>query len=519
MKVMNKLIKHKSILKKLNIAIELLLVFAMYWLAVVLRYVIPYGRRFWIGEASSFMALGILFSVTIVLVTYVMGGYFSFHIHGKGKELIKVLVSNLVGFSVTCTIIYFLKWEQFSRLLLGYFTVLAFFSIYIKRLIIDKLVCMYDEKYSIKNNILLIGSGSQAEIVYKTLLEKKHMNMFMVGYLADAENKRIPDYLGSKDSLREILSGKDYKKIDMIIIADADITKQELQQTVVFATDHNMRVSIVPSFSKYLPSKNAINVLEGNYLFELTALDCCDIMGVHISVTNMEKTVAKIKDNLSEWSGKYICVSNVHTTVTASEDKDYLKIQNGAVIALPDGGPLSKFSRERGYSGAERVTGPDLMKRILSESVEYGWRHFFYGSTEETLSKLKKTIAERYPGVEVSGMISPPFRPLTVAEDDEIVEEITKTKPDFVWVGLGAPKQEVWMAAHQDRIPGLMIGVGAAFDYEVGNIKRAPMWMQRMSLEWLYRLMQDPKRLCSRYLRTNTKYLLWKYRNGGKSDS
>lgn len=517
---MKKLTKHKSTLKKLNIIIELLLVFAMYWLAVVLRYVIPYGMRFWIGEASSFMILGILFSVTIVMATYAMGGYFSFHIKGKGRELVRVFVSNLIGFSVACTIIYFLKWEQFSRLLLGYFTVLSFFSIYIKRLIVDKLVCMYDKKYSIKNNVLLIGSGSQAEIVYKTLLEKNYMNMYLVGYLAEKENKRMPGYLGNKYSFREILSENNINRnVDMILIADNDITKQELQQIVVFATNHDMRVNIVPSFSKYLPSKNAINVLEGNYLCELTALDCCDIMGVHISVTNMEKTVARIKDNLSEWSGKYICVSNVHTTVTASEDSSYRDIQNNAVIALPDGGPLSKFSRDKGYKGAERVTGPDLMKRILCESAENGWKHFFYGSTEKTLAKLKKTIAERYPGVEVSGMISPPFRPLTVAEDDAIVEEISKAKPDFVWVGLGAPKQEVWMAAHQDRIPGLMIGVGAAFDYEVGNIKRAPMWMQKMSLEWLYRLMQDPKRLCSRYLRTNTKYLLWKYRNGGKSDS
>lgn len=237
----------------------------------------------------------------------------------------------------------------------------------------------------------------------------------------------------------------------------------------------------------------------------------CNIMGVNICVINMDDTLSMIDSNLDEWSGKYICVSNVHTTVMASENPEYLKVQNGAVMALPDGGPLSQYSRKMGYKDAERVTGPDLMKKILSESAAKGWKHFFYGSTEETLARLQKVVNERYPGVEVCGMISPPFRPLSSEEDADIINRINEAKPDFVWVGLGAPKQENWMAEHQDKVKGLMIGVGAAFDYEVGNIKRAPAWMQKMNLEWLYRLMQDPRRLFLRYFKTNIKFLLWKY--------
>lgn len=237
----------------------------------------------------------------------------------------------------------------------------------------------------------------------------------------------------------------------------------------------------------------------------------CNIMGVNINVTSMEKTLFTIENNLDKWSGKYICVSNVHTTVMASENSEYQEIQNGAVMALPDGAPLSQYARKKGYVGAERVTGPDLMKRILAESAEKGWKHFFYGSTEETLTKLQEVIKERYQGIRVCGMISPPFRPLTLDEDDDIISRINDAEPDFVWVGLGAPKQEVWMSAHQNKIQGLMIGVGAAFDYEVGNIKRAPKWMQRMSLEWLYRLIQDPERLFLRYFRTNIKFLKWKH--------
>ena len=136
-------------------------------------------------------------------------------------------------------------------------------------------------------------------------------------------------------------------------------------------------MEIIPEFSDFMPSKNAVISLEGNYLLELTALDTCEIMGVNISVTNMEKTVNKIKDNLKEWRDKYICVSNVHTTVTASEDNSYKTIQNKAVIALPDRGTLSKFSREQGYEGASRVIGADLMQRIPEESAENGWKHYF----------------------------------------------------------------------------------------------------------------------------------------------
>ena len=198
-----------------------------------------------------------------------------------------------------------------------------------------------------------------------------------------------------------------------------------------------------------------------------------------------------------------------HTTVTASEDEAYLKVQNGAVMVLPDGGPLSAYSRRHDFEEAQRVTGPDLMLRLMEISPAKGYRHFFYGSTEETLERMKKRLAVDYPGLQVCGMVSPPFRELSAEEDAAIVEQINSAKPDFIWVGLGAPKQEIWMNRHQGRVNGLMIGVGAGFDYYAGNIRRAPMWMQKCSLEWLYRLLQDPRRLFMRYLYTNTKFI-WK---------
>ena len=233
----------------------------------------------------------------------------------------------------------------------------------------------------------------------------------------------------------------------------------------------------------------------------------CNIMGVNIAAINMEWLIDYLEKNISEIKGDYICVSNVHTTVTSFEDADYCAIQNGGLMAIPDGGPLSTVGQKRGHKNMERTTGPSLMGEIFEISAKKGYRHYFYGSKEETLELLYQKLTSNYPGIQIAGMYSPPFRPLTEEEDKAIIERINETKPDFVWVGLGAPKQEKWMAAHQGKIDGLMLGVGAGFDYYAENIKRAPMWMQKHNLEWVYRLVQDPKRLFKRYWSTNTKFI------------
>ena len=233
----------------------------------------------------------------------------------------------------------------------------------------------------------------------------------------------------------------------------------------------------------------------------------CRILGVDIAAIDMPWLITYLDSHLQDLSGDYLCVSNVHTTVTAWRDSEYARVQNGGVMAIPDGGPLSSVGRRRGHAGMQRVTGPDLMTEIFQISAAKGYRHYFYGSTEETLQKMKEKLSQTYPGLQVVGMYSPPFRKMTQEEDREIVAQINEKKPDFVWVGLGAPKQEIWMAEHQGRIAGLMIGVGAGFDYCAGNIVRAPQWMQRHNLEWLYRLIQAPRKLFGRYLSTNMSFI------------
>lgn len=233
----------------------------------------------------------------------------------------------------------------------------------------------------------------------------------------------------------------------------------------------------------------------------------CTILGVDIAAINMDWLVKFTVKNINSLSGDYMCVSNVHTTMTAWKNENYRIIQNNAIMAIPDGGPLSSVGQKRGYNQMERIAGPSYMKEIFEISEKYGYRHYFYGSTEETLGKLSRNLKKNYPALRIVGMYSPPFRNLDVEEEETILTRINATKPDFVWVGLGAPKQEKWMSKQQGKIYGFMVGVGAGFDYFAGNIKRAPKWMQENNLEWLYRLIQDPKRLFWRYLNTNFSFI------------
>ena len=240
---------------------------------------------------------------------------------------------------------------------------------------------------------------------------------------------------------------------------------------------------------------------------ELEEPKSCNILGVDIAVTNMKSVIHFLTKNLERLRGEYVCVSNVHTTVMAYNDPSYRVVQNNAAIAVPDGKPLSLICRVRGHRAAQRVAGPDLMPEILWVSEKEGYTHYFYGSTEHTLHSLEENLRKRYPKLNIVGVYSPPFRKLTREEDAAVIERINAAKPDFLWVGLGAPKQERWMYEHRGKIHAIMLGVGAAFDFHAGTAKRAPKWMQEFYLEWLYRLIQDPRRLLRRYLRSNAQFI------------
>lgn len=242
-------------------------------------------------------------------------------------------------------------------------------------------------------------------------------------------------------------------------------------------------------------------------IVDKSEIPICNIMGVNIAAINMKWLMNYFDKNLKELSGDYICVANVHTTVLSYENSKYCDVQNAGLMAIPDGGPLSTVGRKRGFKNMGRTTGPSLMGEVFKISAKKGYRHYFYGSTDEVLEHLYSKLQDNYPGIQIAGMYSPPFRPLTEEEEGAVINRINETKPDFIWIGLGAPKQERWMAEHQGKLHGLMIGVGAGFAYHADMLKRAPEWMQKNDLEWLYRLIQEPKRLFTRYLHTNLSFI------------
>ncbi len=231
-----------------------------------------------------------------------------------------------------------------------------------------------------------------------------------------------------------------------------------------------------------------------------------EIIGVPISAINMDSCVEFLFDNWEAAHGNYICVSNVHTTVMAHENEMYYKVQSESMLSVPDGKPLSIVGRKQ-YSDMDRVTGPDLMRRIFQESKNKKMKHFFYGSTQENLDALIKKVKEEYPWVQIVGSESSVFRDMSEVEEQQLADRINNTEADFVWIALGAPRQELFCYRNEEKIKGIMVGVGGAFSVLAGTIPEAPQWMQNMSLEWLYRLIQEPKRLFKRYAITNTKFV------------
>jgi len=232
------------------------------------------------------------------------------------------------------------------------------------------------------------------------------------------------------------------------------------------------------------------------------------VIGAPIDLIDWKGAIARISQWAQTHQSAYVCICNVHSVVTAQQDAAFAKVVQHADMATPDGAPVAWMLRRLGASHQQRINGPDLMWRYCEHAAQTGESIYLYGSTQETLSTLRTKLLEKYPTLMIAGDCSPPFRPLTAEESQQIVERINASGAGTVWVSLGCPKQELWMASMRGRINAVMIGVGAAFDYHAGTIKRAPLWMQRNGLEWLHRLFSEPRRLWKRYFSTNSRFLL-----------
>jgi N-acetylglucosaminyldiphosphoundecaprenol N-acetyl-beta-D-mannosaminyltransferase len=234
-----------------------------------------------------------------------------------------------------------------------------------------------------------------------------------------------------------------------------------------------------------------------------------NILGVEVSAINMEIALRTIERWISRQESHYVCVTGVHGVMESQQDEELRRIHNGAGLVTPDGMPLVWLSRLMGFRYVERVYGPDLMLAMCERSIKWGHQHFFYGGAPGIAEKLVVRLQSRFPGLKVCGTYSPPFRSLTLEEDRAVVAQINALNPDIVWVGISTPKQEYWMAEHIGRLSApVLIGVGAAFDFHAGLKRQAPHWMQRSGLEWLFRLLMEPRRLWRRYL-INNPHFLW----------
>ena len=232
-----------------------------------------------------------------------------------------------------------------------------------------------------------------------------------------------------------------------------------------------------------------------------------NILGLYISVASYKQAIEQVVGLAIKKMPAYVCFANVHMLVEARQDKAFSQVVNGATFTFADGKPLA-FAMQKLYGiKQERVAGMDFMPSILEKCQEQQLAVFFYGSTDLILAEINTTIQQRFPDLQVAGMISPPFRPLTEAEQQADIQQINASGAHMVLVSLGCPKQENWMFTHSKKINAVLLGVGGAFPVFAGLQSRAPEWWQKMSLEWLYRLFQEPKRLGGRYFKTNTIFI------------
>src|SRR4051794_26123915 len=230
-------------------------------------------------------------------------------------------------------------------------------------------------------------------------------------------------------------------------------------------------------------------------------LPTVSIIDTPISLISLDSAVAQVSSWQRDHVDRFVVFRDVHGLMRARFDLALARAHQKADMVAPDGLPIVWAAKWMGEKGVSRVCGPDFMLELCRAGVPFGWRHFFYGGAEGIAEAAANNLSRKYPDLIVAGTATPPFRALTAAEDEQICALIRSADPDFIWVGLGTPKQELWMAEHRGRLGGVtMMGVGAAFDIYAGLTPRAPSWMQRFGLEWAFRLYHEPRRLWKRYL-------------------
>jgi N-acetylglucosaminyldiphosphoundecaprenol N-acetyl-beta-D-mannosaminyltransferase len=241
-----------------------------------------------------------------------------------------------------------------------------------------------------------------------------------------------------------------------------------------------------------------------SFMSDASHLQRVNVLGVGLSAINLQLALKAVGRTLEQKTKGYVCVTGVHGVMEAQQDPRFRSILNRSFLNTPDGMPMVWIGRMNGLRQMDRVYGPDLMLLICEYARDHGYSHFLYGGGEGVAQELQHSLETKFPGINIVGTYTPPFRPLNESEEDALIRLIADKKPDIIWVGLSTPKQEKFMAQYLEKFETtLMFGVGAAFDFHAGRVKQAPRWMQRSGLEWFFRLCCEPRRLWRRYLRNN----------------
>ena len=468
---MNNYKKQRFPVKRIFILDEIALV-----LAIISALALRYKQRFW-ESADFYDGLYVKLTVTICVFHVII-----FLIYDNRKEhvflqdpiqnLMTVIKGKCILMALTLLYLYAMQISiQASRPVMGLLFAFSILYSYVFRM-------FYSKKN--KNRFLSMGDRKTYKVVLPVIDIIDTIEKF---YVSGCDDMLLIGAGKNDESAKELLEETERRGIRTYFALGIN--------------DYNVRSGIVTDIEDYA----AIPASVRNERFE--------VFGIKYAVARTEEAVFHVLSHLKDLSGKYICFSNVHTSVMGRENPEYKEVLNSSAFTFPDGNPIAKLQQKEGYIGAERVAGPDFMEHMFRDTTDGSVSHYFYGSSEETIEKLRKNLLDKYPGINIAGMYSPPFRALSEEEDKADVEMINSSGADIVWIGLGAPKQEKWMLAHKDKINGVMMGVGAGFDFHGGTIKRAPVWIRKIGFEWLYRLFQDPERLFKRYFVTNTKFICY----------
>jgi N-acetylglucosaminyldiphosphoundecaprenol N-acetyl-beta-D-mannosaminyltransferase len=253
-------------------------------------------------------------------------------------------------------------------------------------------------------------------------------------------------------------------------------------------------------------SNTNIDPVEAPYVVG-KSLNSRAVLGMRVDATSYEDASRRVIQWAQEERSTYVCVATVHMNMEAYDSQEFQQVVNGADLITPDGRPLVWALKALGVKEASQVRGTDLTTHVVERAARDNVPIGLYGGTPELLESFVRVLKAHQPSIKVVCQIAPPFRPLSPEEDEAVTREIVESGARILFVGIGCPKQEKWMAAHKGRIPSVMLGVGAAFDFHTGRVRQAPRWMQSTGLEWLFRLIMDPRRLWKRYAKHNPRFV------------